>query len=156
MKWNNIIIHCSDSTWGSASEIRKWHLEKGFRDIGYHFNIPNGRIRPNFYLPELDGTVEVGRPLDGDPIVEVDEIGAHALGYNDSAIGVCLIGKNVFSMYQLSTLTKLIVRLQLQFNIPLERVLGHYEVDQKKTCPNMDMTVYRRSLDPLGLFYKPQ
>ena len=30
-----IILHCSDSLWGSAAEIRKWHLSNGWKDMGY-------------------------------------------------------------------------------------------------------------------------
>jgi hypothetical protein len=51
------IIHCSASTQGDVAEIRRWHLARGWNDIGYHFV-----IRP-------DGEVEVGRML--------HEIGAH-------------------------------------------------------------------------------
>ena len=30
---DNIIVHISDSSFGSAREIRKWHTEKGWKDI---------------------------------------------------------------------------------------------------------------------------
>ncbi len=153
-KWENIIIHCSDSSWGSEKEIRHWHVDKnGWSDTGYHFIILNGRIRPNFYLEGMQGSIEVGRMLDGDSIVDSEEIGAHALGYNNKSIGICLIGAGVFSYPQINSLTGLVRELQLRFNIPIHKVLGHYEVDTKgKTCPNIKMDVFRRSLDPGGLF----
>ena len=32
-----IILHCSDSEYGTASLIRKWHTEeRNWSDIGYH------------------------------------------------------------------------------------------------------------------------
>jgi len=72
---DSIIIHCSATRAGMdvrASDIRKWHLERGFADIGYN------------YVIDLDGTVEVGRPLSMN--------GAHCLGYNDHSIGICYVG----------------------------------------------------------------
>ena len=53
-KIRKIIIHCSATPEGKdidAEEIRQWHLDKGWRDIGYH------------YVIKLDGTVEEGGPL---------------------------------------------------------------------------------------------
>ncbi|GFP28973.1 hypothetical protein HKBW3S33_02389, partial [Candidatus Hakubella thermalkaliphila] len=80
--WTNIIIHCSDSEWGCAREIRKWHLERGWKDIGYHFVILNGKVLPRLHLPAIDGSIECGRILNETLTVETDEVGSHALGYN--------------------------------------------------------------------------
>ena len=55
-----------------AEEIREWHLERGFSDIGYHEVI------------RIDGQIEAGR----DRNVE----GAHCLGHNQHTIGICLVG----------------------------------------------------------------
>lgn len=55
-----------------AKEIREWHKEKGWSDIGYH------------YVIRRDGTIEQGRPL--------EKIGAHVRGYNSRSIGICMIG----------------------------------------------------------------
>ena len=49
---NKIIIHCSATPRGvdySAADIDKWHKQRGFRGIGYH------------YVIKLDGTIEKGR-----------------------------------------------------------------------------------------------
>lgn len=137
----NIIVHCSDSEWGSAAEIRRWHLAKGWRDGGYHFVIGNGKIKPDLFLPELDGTVEVLRELDGDPFIEDNEVGAHTLGYNSSSIGVCMIGKTAFSANQFASLIKLLHAMRKRFTIEIRAILGHYEtpLSQGKTCPNIDM-----------------
>jgi len=149
-KVENIIIHISDSTWGSASEIRKWHLEKGWADIGYHFVILNGQIRPDFCLATLDGSFEIGRHLDGDMFIEDNEVGAHALGYNDKSIGICGIGKVGWTAIQKDSLIILLIELTEYFKIPKSNVLGHCETEsgkaQGKTCPNLNMDVIRNNL----------
>lgn len=70
-----IIIHCSATRNGHdfrASDIDRWHREQGFAEIGYH------------YVIDLDGTIEVGRPL--------TMAGAHCKGWNKRSIGICYIG----------------------------------------------------------------
>lgn len=72
---DTIVIHCSATRVGQdvrASDIDKWHRERGFSMIGYN------------YVIDLDGMVEVGRPLTMN--------GAHCTGYNDHSIGICYIG----------------------------------------------------------------
>ena len=71
----NTIIHCSATPKGmdySAADIDKWHRQRGFRGISYH------------YVIRLDGSIEKGR----DEI----EMGAHCLGENLYSIGICYIG----------------------------------------------------------------
>jgi len=148
-KITNIIIHCSDSEFGSASEIRRWHLANKWDDIGYHFVICNGNIlstvtwRKGLYLPMMDGALEIGRYLDGDNLVAGNEVGAHALGYNESSVGICLIGKNKFSANQFATLTILLDDLLPRFGLTIDNVKGHYEVSANRTCPNFDMAKFR-------------
>ena len=70
-----IIIHCSATEAGrdfTAADIDRWHRQRGFKCIGYH------------YVIRLDGTVEEGRP--------VSEIGAHCKGHNAHSIGICYVG----------------------------------------------------------------
>lgn len=70
-----LIVHHSASSLGTTLEdVRGWHLERGFDDIGYHFVI------------EGDGALRYGRP--------VHLQGAHAKGANEDSIGVCLVGNN--------------------------------------------------------------
>lgn len=72
---DTIVIHCSATRAGMdvrASDIDKWHRERGFACIGYN------------YVIDLDGTVEEGRPLTMN--------GAHCKGYNDHSVGICYIG----------------------------------------------------------------
>lgn len=71
---NYIIFHTSASGTDDigAAEIRQWHLDKGWRDIGYHFVI------------RRTGEIESGRPL--------EQIGAHVRGYNSDSIGIVMVG----------------------------------------------------------------
>lgn len=64
-KIDSIIIHCSATKVGrdfSASAIGRWHRERGFDCIGYH------------YVIRLDGKIEKGR--------SVAVPGAHCMGWN--------------------------------------------------------------------------
>jgi len=151
-----IVIHCSDSPWGSATEIRKWHLQKGWKDIGYHFVIGNGNIKPDFHLKSMNGNIEVGRELDGDSMLDGNEIGAHALGYNKNSIGICLIGKESFSHRQMPSLLWLTAELIKKHSLKVDDVIGHYETEsgrkQGKTCPNIDVEKrVRKHLRELGV-----
>jgi N-acetyl-anhydromuramyl-L-alanine amidase AmpD len=72
---NTIVIHCSATKEGKEydrEDIKKWHLARGFKDIGYHFVI------------KLDGSIELGRPL--------NQVGAHVKNANTGTIGICYIG----------------------------------------------------------------
>lgn len=74
-KLAGIVIHCSATKEGQdfgAADINRWHKERGFNGIGYHFVI------------RLDGTIEAGRQL--------ALAGAHTTGHNKTTIGICYIG----------------------------------------------------------------
>lgn len=149
---DSIIVHCSDSPWGCAREIRKWHLQKGWAEIGYHFVILNGRVLPDLYLASLDGSIEAGRRLDGDMVVEGDEVGAHALGYNEQSIGICLVGEKknnapTFTTEQFYSLRALCLELCARYKVKPDAVFGHGETEsgkaQGKTCPDFDVKPIR-------------
>jgi hypothetical protein len=118
----------------------------GWADIGYHYVINNGKIKPDYYLDCMNGSIEIGRPIDGDVKAESSEKGAHAYGYNSDSIGVCLIGKDKFTPEQMGKLMDLISDLMTKFEIEPENVLGHYELDPRKTCPNIEMDAFRKLL----------
>ena len=124
-----IVIHCSDSKFGSSIEIDKWHRENGWNNIGYNFVICNGQIENNTYLDCMDGAIERGR--------DIDKSGAHARGYNDH-IGICLIGIDRFTEKQFKSLEKLILDLIPKYQINIEDIIGHNEVSEK-SCPNFDV-----------------
>lgn len=124
---NKIIIHCSATPEGkefSVDDIRRWHLQRGFADIGYHFVI------------YLDGSVHVGRPL--------AKAGAHCKGHNAHSVGVCYIGgceahsqkpKDTRTEEQKRSLVRLITELRQQF--PNASVHGHREF-ANKACPSFN------------------
>jgi len=148
-KIENIILHCSDSEFGSADIIRQWHKANGWRDIGYHFVITNGVLTSKApYMEENDGLVQCGRSFDGDSFITDNEVGAHALGYNSKSVGICLIGKTRFTAAQFGAAFKLIGDMCRKYDLKSQAVLGHYETAQAggKTCPNIDMGAFRTLL----------
>ena len=129
----NVIVHCSDSSFGNAALITKWHVvERGFTTIGYHYVILNGWLSPVKRHSYFNGHIETGRPLDDDEDMELDERGAHAFGYNNS-VGICLIGlSGNFTEAQLTGLSHLIAMLRIQFGGLGIRVMQHSDVDSRK------------------------
>ncbi len=98
-----IVVHCAATKPAQdigAKEIRKWHLDRKFKDIGYHFVI------------RRNGIIERGR--------DIDEVGAHVAGYNHCSIGICLVGGlnersrpvDNFTEKQMETLSSLLDTLQ--------------------------------------------
>lgn len=126
---NEIILHCSDSKSGNAEIIDGWHRKRGFKKIGYH------------YIVLRDGTVEEGR--------ELQEIGAHVKGRNRNSIGICIIGRLLFTKEEAMTpaqrtsLMNLLYRLKELY--PTAIISGHYEHARgQKTCPNFCMSELRK------------
>lgn len=148
-KWNNIILHCSDSSFGSSLTIDSWHKEKGWSKIGYHYVISNGFFFGNSeYTSLFDGQIEPGRNLNFDTWVDNNEIGSHALGYNSTAIGICFIGVKTFTEKQMQSGYQLINLLLTSLNLSTAAILGHYQTksgkEQGKTCPNFDVPEFIR------------
>lgn len=125
---SHITVHCSATPAAmdiGVTEIRQWHLARGWSDIGYHFVI------------RRCGVVQQGRPL--------SKMGAHVRGHNKGNIGICLIGgyddalqaQDNFTFAQRKALFGLIAKLQRQFKIKDEDVRGHNEWDGGKACPVM-------------------
>lgn len=115
-----LVVHCSDTPDDrdiGAEEIHRWHRERGWDGIGYH-----DVIRRN-------GAIERGRP----PYWQ----GAHVKGYNHRSVGVCLVGRDRFSEYQMSALRALIYEYLIQY--PSIKLVGHCDLDDSKTCPNFDV-----------------
>ena len=122
-----IIIHCSD-TFNTmdigVEEIRKWHMKRGFNDIGYHFVI------------RRDGTIETGR--------DINTIGAHCKGQNKDSIGICLVGGKAghgdpadnFNECQVDSAKDLLEGLRQQY-VELS-FHGHNEFSNK-ACPVIDI-----------------
>jgi N-acetyl-anhydromuramyl-L-alanine amidase AmpD len=126
-----IIVHCTATLpgWMSNSptsakvdEVRRWHLGRGWSDIGYHF------------LIDRDGTIATGRPIERD--------GAHVAGRNKGTIGISLFGghgssaddafSDNFTPEQNAALRDLIGSLQKTYGpVP---VTGHNQW-AAKACP---------------------
>ena len=137
-----IILHCSDSSFANATLITRWHLERGFRTIGYHYVILNGFLDAGVYHANFNGHVETGRALDDDSDVNDKEMGAHVLSHNKGSIGICLVGKsNSFTDEQLNGSVKLIYSLEQQYK-EIE-IVQHSTLDPKKPfCAGLDMELY--------------
>jgi len=81
-KIDAIVIHSSATRKGKdfrAADIDRWHKERGFKMIGYN------------YVIDLDGTVEVGRPLTMDG-AHCNTAGLSGVSYNKHSIGICYVG----------------------------------------------------------------
>lgn len=130
-----IIFHCSDSTWGNAAEITRWHIDRKFKTIGYHYVILNGWTAKGYFDRDFDGSVETGR--------SPEEVGAHTIGRN-LAIGICLIGKSkLFTDKQLESAKTLILKLKNQFGEV--KIYQHSDFDKEKYfCAGLDLTEFRR------------
>lgn len=137
---NKIIVHCSDSDFGNAGVIDKWHRGRGWNEIGYHYVVLNGKpVSGAGFDSSKDGIVEVGR--------DISKRGAHCYGHNKDSIGICLIGRHHFTAKQLcSSLPSLIERLRAEYNISEKNIFGHNQFNVGKTCPNFDLDLVREVL----------
>jgi len=127
---NWIILHCSDSdvpAHDNIETIRAWHIDRGFSDCGYHFFI------------QKNGVTVKGR--------DEDKIGAHVMGHNKDSIGICLSGKKEFTEAQFKSLEILLIDLCSRYDLQKMDILGHSDLDGKKTCPNFDVTKWLSSLN---------
>lgn len=182
---NLIVIHCSATPSGkplvqgkpgqpgylnAPQVINAWHAERGFRrwpaavrafstrlpSIGYH------------YVIDLTGEVWSGRGL--------NEMGAHAAGFNAYSVGICLVGgaerEAAYTPAQWDSLAQMVRMLSEQFLVPLAPalngqnrlgVMGHRDLSPDtngngtveprewlKTCPGFDVSTWlSRGLKPL-------
>ena len=140
-----IVIHCSASANGDARVTRdvidKWHREKGWSEIGYH------------YVIEIDGFINSGR--------ELERIGAHVAGSNAKTVGICMIGTDKFSVKQWNSLNAMVRELREKY--PEASVMGHrdYSPDKDgdgvvepweflKTCPGFSVADWIRcGMEPM-------
>jgi len=125
-----VVIHCAATTEDhdvNAEEIRGWHLQRGWLDIGYHKVI------------KRDGTIEDGRSL--------TTPGAHARGFNHKSWGICLAGgvesdnKTPEANYTHAQWNALEwqVRDMLK-EAPNAKVIGHRDLPNvSKACPSFDV-----------------
>ena len=127
-KITKIILHCTATPEGkdyTVAQIDRWHKERGFDCIGYH------------YVIYRDGSVHKGR--------SEERQGAHCVGYNAHSIGVCYIGgcaadgmtpKDTRTAAQRQSLERLVRELLAKY--PGATVHGHNEF-AAKACPSFDV-----------------
>lgn len=121
-----IIVHSTATPEGretSVEDIRSWHKQRGWSDIGYHFVV------------HIDGTINPGRPI--------KIPGAHCKGKNKYSIGITYVGgcdsemnaKDTRTDAQIDSLEYLIGYLCASY--PGAKVYGHRDFSTK-ACPCFD------------------
>lgn len=132
-----IIIHCSATHPGmdiGRAEIRQWHVDKGWTDIGYH------------HIIRRSGEVEQGRPH--------DQVGAHVQGHNAYSIGICMVGginragqpDCNFTAAQWAALHDLVSDLVETYDGVT--VTGHRAYTTAKACPTFDAQAWWQGVTP--------
>ena len=134
-KIDKLIVHCSATPEGrevTTPEIDKWHRQRGFNSIGYH------------YVIYLDGTVHKGR--------HESIAGAHCKNYNRNSIGICYVGglakdgktpKDTRTEAQKQSLIDLLKALKAKY--PEATIHGHREF-AAKACPCFDAKYEYRNI----------
>lgn len=127
-----LAVHCSATSPAAdigAKEIDRWHRDRGWLMIGYHFVI------------RRNGHAEEGRPI--------DTPGAHVEGYNHCSIGICMVGgvdadgqpENNFTDDQFAELAVLLISLKAKF--PKAVIQGHRDFPHvAKACPSFDVRAW--------------
>ena len=125
----HLVVHCAATPPSSdigVEAIDRWHRERGWRKVGYH------------YVITRDGLVQFGRCA--------DEMGAHVKGRNDTSIGICLVGgvdeegepEDNYTPNQQVSLRALLEALQYAY--PEAEVVGHRDFPEvDKACPCFDV-----------------
>lgn len=123
-----IIVHCSatpeDRNY-TVEEIDRWHKNRGWSGIGYH------------YVIYLDGSIHKGR--------DIEKVGAHCTNHNKNSIGICYIGgcdkdmdpKDTRTQEQKDALIEILTRLKKRY--PDAKIYGHRDF-ANKACPSFDAT----------------
>lgn len=141
---DTIFVHCTATQpeWmedaplsSKVEEISRWHKQRGFNRIGYHWVI------------DRNGEVAKGRAE--------NEVGAHVKDYNTGSIGISLVGgfgsnendpfeKN-FTVEQDKALRSLINGVKTR--TPITKIRGHNEV-AAKACPGFNVSRWLKRAPP--------
>lgn len=131
-----VILHCAatpDYRLGDArydrfgaSDIAEWHLERGFKQIGYH------------HVIRRSGVLEAGRP-------ETIQ-GAHCEGHNGDSLGVCYVGTKHPTLSQWRSILGLARAIKARHGLGPDAWFGHYEFNPGKICPGVPMERVREWL----------
>ncbi len=120
-------MHCTATRIGEqleVSQIDKWHRDRGFSEIGYH------------YVIYADGTIATGR--------DIRKKGAHVKGHNHDSVGVAYVGgldnnlvpQDTMTMQQELAFLHLVNSLRVVFGDL--SVHGHNEFSNK-ACPSFEV-----------------
>jgi N-acetylmuramoyl-L-alanine amidase len=117
-----LVHHSASPRWTTREKLEQWHLERGWRAIGYHYFIP-----------------ESGKVLEGRPL---PELGAHCAKFNYASIGICVAGNNCqprsrWNLRQVEALKALIGHLCAVWPLAQE-VYGHRDYAETK-CPGLEV-----------------
>lgn len=110
-----IILHHAAAKTASASDIHRWHKQRGWSGAGYHF------------LVRKDGSVYRLRPE--------KYVGAHASGSNSDSLGICFEGdfeKETMGTTQKNAGKELVAYLKKRYGI--SKVQRHKDVGST-SCP---------------------
>ncbi len=142
-----IVIHCTASAFGNVATIDKWHKERGWSGIGYHYLILNGyQKKDDLYNISWDGAVKNGR--------STNKTGAHAKGYNNRSIGIAFVDicdgmKSIdarMTPQQQESLIKIVSELKDKYDVSINHIIGHNETGSGKTCPGFNVAELRQLL----------
>jgi N-acetyl-anhydromuramyl-L-alanine amidase AmpD len=125
---HTIVVHCTATPAGrhvTVEDVDLWHRQRGWSGIGYHT------------LVGLRGEIWQGRPE--------HVTGAHVRGFNAGSLGVAYVGGGNAAPYRdtrtvpqkeaiLAVLDEWLARY------PIERIVGHRDLDPTKACPCFDAT----------------
>lgn len=117
-KTDEIILHHAEAKSASVEEVNRWHLERGWTGIGYHFYI------------RKDGRIYRGRPE--------WSAGAHAQGHNKRSVGICCEGSymtETMPKAQFDALVGLVREEMAKY--PGAKVLRHRDVNSTD-CPGVN------------------
>lgn len=140
---NYIVIHCSATPPKmdiGVKELDRWHRERGFFQIGYHFVI------------RRDGSIEKGR--------DENIPGAHVQFHNWESLGLCMVGgvtqtdvkvaENNFTPEQFESLRQKLIELKAKH--PHARIVGHRDLLKQdhaklKDCPSFEVADWLKQVN---------
>lgn len=125
-----LTVHISDSPKGrgdTAADIHRWHQERGWSGIGYNAVITG------------DAELQAGRP-DYWQGAHVRDFDGNGEGDNSDSLGICIITDTAPDEDQLRILEGWIHNKLMLY--PNAEVVGHRDLDGRKSCPNMDIPAW--------------
>lgn len=111
-----VLHHSGVSGHHTVEDIHRWHLNKGWAGIGYHYFITK------------EGIVYECRPR--------NKVGAHTRGHNRNSVGICFEGnfnKEELTARQEKAAIKLLTLLSIAY--PDAELRRHSDFNAQRSCP---------------------